>query len=226
MSRQIGTNNFYELINSLDANGYKQVNIEAFMMEASINKQIYEFSRVWITKSGHIAVLKEVIYYYDGRVTCDWYHINANEVNTDTQGKHVVRVNGKNYQHKRLIAIAHVPNPENKPYVTVIDDTKPLYANNLAWATAKEIGTRTQERGTLKKTRNNLGRYYDSIGCLVEPDGNCVPMSFDAYIELVEQKRGKAIANKVRKRHEAYKNTQKNRMAKKCTTIKINCNKN
>jgi hypothetical protein len=50
-----------------------------------------------------------------------------------------VRINGKAYTVHRLVAIAFVPNSENKPYVCHKDNnTKNNSAENLYWGTGSE----------------------------------------------------------------------------------------
>lgn len=59
-------------------------------------------------------------------------------------------LNGKSKKIKvhRMVAIAFIPNPENKPYVNHIDgDTHNFNVSNLEWATAKENSLHAHETG-------------------------------------------------------------------------------
>lgn len=57
-----------------------------------------------------------------------------------TRGKYLnVRLNNKSYKVHRLVGIAFMPNPENKPQINHIDSNKQNNnVNNLEWVTPKE----------------------------------------------------------------------------------------
>lgn len=68
-----------------------------------------------------------------------------------------------NYLVHRLVALAYIPNPENKPQVNHIDEVKTHnYVQNLEWVTAKENsnwGTRNE-----KVRRNQTGELNHMYG--------------------------------------------------------------
>lgn len=72
--------------------------------------------------------------------------------------RHVVRLTkkGKSREHKvhRLVALAFIPNPENKPEVNHIDGN-PMFNNvsNLEWVTSKENSIHALETGLMPSYR-------------------------------------------------------------------------
>lgn len=87
------------------------------------------------------------------------------------QRKHLFK-DGKRYEYQvgRLVAMAFIPNPKNKPKIRHIDGNK-LNNNveNIAWATCKEISDATWSRCTDKEivfegktfnTESAAARYY------------------------------------------------------------------
>lgn len=65
--------------------------------------------------------------------------IKVPKANTDGYMCLRVRPCGKRYKVHRIVAMAFIPNPENKPQVNHIDGNKQNnHVSNLEWATAKE----------------------------------------------------------------------------------------
>ena len=72
----------------------------------------------------------------------------------------------KDFYIHRLVAMAYIPNPENKPVVNHLDEN-PLhnYLNNLEWATQKEnlnYGT-CQQRKSKRVCCVETNEIYDSV---------------------------------------------------------------
>lgn len=64
----------------------------------------------------------------------------------------MISINKKTYSVHRLVAIAFIPNPENKREVNHIDfDTLNNNASNLEWVTAKENKIHSREHMSLAK---------------------------------------------------------------------------
>ena len=102
-----------------------------------------------------------------------------------------IRFNGKAlYQAHRLVAIAHVPNPDNKPHVNHINGLKSdNRAVNLEWVTAKEnIDHSFKQLGRKGKGVGVSGvRNYQSLPYGIIKDGiitDCFPSMLDAQRKL------------------------------------------
>lgn len=92
-------------------------------------KKIKDYKNYYITKDGRVYSKKP----------SGLKELAQREIN----GYKVVKLSkdGKTKNHKvhRLVAIAYIPNPENKPQVNHIDENKHNNkVNNLEWNTAKE----------------------------------------------------------------------------------------
>lgn len=75
--------------------------------------------------------------------------------------------NGKRNQAKvhRLVAIAFIPNPENKPEVNHLDGNKTNNnVSNLQWATASENTLHAYKSGLKEKTRESCRKMGLTIG--------------------------------------------------------------
>lgn len=87
----------------------------------------------------------------DGKV---WSHVRNKFLKDDLRGKYyAVKLGkyGKKISVHRLVAIAYIKNPENKPYINHIDGDK-LNNNvsNLEWCTARENIHHAQMNGLMK----------------------------------------------------------------------------
>lgn len=88
---------------------------------------------------------------------------------SDNHGYHLVSLskNGKVRKHKvhRLVAGAFLPNPENKPTVNHINETKiDNHVSNLEWATYKENNNHGGHNERVSKTLSNPIEQLDKNG--------------------------------------------------------------
>lgn len=69
-------------------------------------------------------------------------------------GRVNIQLDGKNYKLHRLVALAYIPNPENKPYVCH-KDNNPLNnsKDNLYWGTQKDNMSQASRDGRMVKER-------------------------------------------------------------------------
>lgn len=84
-----------------------------------------------------------------------------------------LQIGGRKKKHMvhRLVAIAYVPNPENKPFVNHIDgDKRNNYPRNVEWTTASEnmlhaYSTGLQNPNNGIKFKNNTSGYVGVTAC-------------------------------------------------------------
>lgn len=63
----------------------------------------------------------------------------------------------------RLVALAFIPNPENKKFVNHIDTNRSNnHVNNLEWCTSKENNQHSMNLGHLCRDESN-GRFYSGL---------------------------------------------------------------
>lgn len=63
----------------------------------------------------------------------------------------------------RLVALAFIPNPENKKYVNHIDTNRSNnHVDNLEWCTSKENNQHSMNLGHLRRDESN-GRFYSGL---------------------------------------------------------------
>ena len=79
--------------------------------------------------------------------------ISGKELSQKTMNGYTVSqlyINGKrqNFKIHRLVGMAFIPNPENKPYINHLDGDKTNnFVHNLEWCTAKENDTHARANG-------------------------------------------------------------------------------
>lgn len=84
----------------------------------------------------------------------------------------------KKYIH-RLVALAFVPNPENKREVDHINGNKlDNRAENLEWVTSSENQKRRHQKGNIRTSNRRIGRY--------DLDGNLLE-EFESIIEAAQK---------------------------------------
>lgn len=84
----------------------------------------------------------------DGRIrNAETGHVYAVKAKPDS-GYLTTRILGATYRVHRLVAMAHCPNPDNKPHVNHIDfDRSNAAADNLEWCTPEENHTHSRAAG-------------------------------------------------------------------------------
>lgn len=77
-------------------------------------------------------------------------------------GKYLaVFVGGKHWLIHRMVAMAFIPNPDNKPQVNHKDGNKHNNrVDNLEWSTASENGLHAYRVLGIKNKKSNLGNFY------------------------------------------------------------------
>ena len=76
----------------------------------------------------------------------------------DNDGYFIINLLSKNHKLHRLVAIAFIPNPENKPQINHIDGNRQNnHVSNLEWCTSKENITHSFK--VLKRKATNYGNF-------------------------------------------------------------------
>ena len=99
--------------------------------------------------------------YYFIMIRKNGYFIRNRYPTTKNNGKHSQQRerSGKKASVHRLVALAFIPNPENKPFVMHINDDSTNYLpENLKWGTQRE-----NMRGTLNKRPDTLEQKYQDL---------------------------------------------------------------
>lgn len=92
----------------------------------------------------------DYIIFEDGRCYSNKSHKFLTPQMSSKYPTYNLTINGKKQKTKvhRMVAIAFIPNPENKPHVNHIDgDTHNFNVSNLEWATAKENSLHAHKTG-------------------------------------------------------------------------------
>lgn len=119
---------------------------------------IQDFPNYAVSNFARVKRLKNVCHYLDGRVR---YNKEKILKQTEKDGYRMVRLWNEKTGEKgvlvkthRLVAVAFIPNPENKPYIdhinTIRDDNR---IENLRWVTSKE-----NSNNTITRKRNSQSR--------------------------------------------------------------------
>src|SRR5258706_10416188 len=117
------------------------------MLKGSVLVHLFDFS-YRISPTGRIQSLHDRNYGYQLRKKLD-----KDGYPTVTLCKDGIK---QTFSMHRLMAIAYVPNPENKPEVNHLDGNKLNYLpENLAWATASENMQHAYKMGLCKLPNNN-----------------------------------------------------------------------
>ena len=134
---------------------------ENFSLENLPNEEwrdVQGFPNYAVSNFARVKRLKYIRYYLDGRVRHNEERIVKQ---TSKDGYKMVRLFNEKTGRKgilvkthRLVAIAFIPNPDNKPYIdhinTIRDDNR---IENLRWVTAKE-----NSNNTITRKRNSQSR--------------------------------------------------------------------
>lgn len=122
---------------------------------------IQDFPNYAVSNFARVKRLNNVCHYLDGRVKHNKEKILKQ---TEKDGYRMVRLwnertgkKGVLIKTHRLVAIAFIPNPENKPYIdhinTIRDDNR---IENLRWVTAKENSNNAITRKKIANQEENL----------------------------------------------------------------------
>lgn len=96
----------------------------------------------------------------------------------DARGYRVISIKNSTISQHRLLAIAFIPNPENKPQVNHINGVKDdNRIENLEWVTNKENRIHAIENGLLDNIPYGIGQY--------DLDGNLLNV-FDTCLEALD----------------------------------------
>ena len=80
------------------------------------------------------------------------------KLSSNTRGYKVLELKGKQYFAHRLVAMAFIENPQNKPFVNHKDSNPSNnHVDNLEWVTQSENIQHGYDFGNIKPTRHRLG---------------------------------------------------------------------
>lgn len=81
------------------------------------------------------------------------------KLSSNTLGYKVLELKGKQYLAHRLVAMAFIENPQNKPFVNHKDSNPSNnHVDNLEWVTQSENIQHGYDFGNIKPTRHRLGK--------------------------------------------------------------------
>jgi len=82
----------------------------------------------------------------------------------NNRGYHSVGICRKTFMVHRLVALAFIPNPENKPFVNHLDGNKlNNHVSNLEWCTAKENNLHARNTGLRKQALGHKLKYQSDM---------------------------------------------------------------
>jgi hypothetical protein len=206
-----------DMNNYLSMTNFASVKLSELTIKFTVDGEEKTYWACFMQTIGTIILWKS---YEPERNVIHYQKLDINDIKMYNNGVRTVRLNGKAYQHHRLLALAHVPNddPEHKKYVTKKDPTKDFVPSyNLKWVTEKEVKEKIKDAGHYNVKHQNYGRYYASLQCFLKPDGEWIKMTWDEYINYVSQTRGVKVAKSIQRKHDSYLKLRSERMDKKRT---------
>ena len=102
------------------------------------------------------------------------------------------------YTIHRLVAEAHLgPRPKGYEINHIDEDKQNNVLSNLEYVTHTENMRKYWANHKGKINHKYFGRWHESTGQYVAPDGTRTKMTFDEYIEMVRLERGEGAANRI-----------------------------